>query len=202
MFGFSIWAQLSHLVVSIYRLTLLNEPWWDKDMVTRTIDLSQVLDEMLNRVGSRSQPAGSEEDADNRVAMFYLVKSIRAIKAAWGPLLAPKPTGKATTSTESFDVGGSDGTRETTPELVPGLMEDLDGWMEMLLRPGCTAIWPSEMASLFILPVIRPHLETESPTPRFHRYLNPPSHHAVRCREYRGESEPISHPPCATSTGP
>jgi hypothetical protein len=136
MFGFSIWAQLSHLVVSIYRLTLLNEPWWDKDMVTRTIDLSQVLDEMLNRVGSRSQPAGSEEDADNRVAMFYLVKSIRAIKAAWGPLLAPKPTGKATTSTESFDVGGSDGTRETTPELVPGLMEDLDGWMEMLLRPG------------------------------------------------------------------
>jgi len=131
MFGFSIWAQFSHLVVSVYRLTLLNEPWWDKDMVRRTIDLSQVLDEMLDRVESRPHPAGLEDVGDNREAMFYLVKGIKTIKTAWGPLLAPKPTGNATTSTESFDVGGSNGTRATAPELVPGLMDDLDGWTDM-----------------------------------------------------------------------
>lgn len=131
MFGFAMWAQLTHLVISIYRLTLLNEPWWDKDMVRRTIDLGQVLDEMLDRAGVRSHSAGFEEARDNSEAMFYLVKSIKTIKAAWGPLLAPKPTEKATASTEGFD-GGSNGTRATTPELVPGLMDDMDGWMDML----------------------------------------------------------------------
>lgn len=132
MFGFAMWAQLTHLVISIYRLTLLNEPWWDKDMVRRTIDLSRVLDEMLDRAGGRSQSAGSEEVGDNIEAMFYLVKSIKTIKAAWGPLLAAKPTEKAAASAEGFQMGESDGIRATTPELVPGLiMDDLDGWMDV-----------------------------------------------------------------------
>ncbi|KAK1828938.1 hypothetical protein QBC39DRAFT_358046 [Podospora conica] len=123
MFGFSIWAQLSHLIVSLYRLTLLNEPWWDRDMVRRTIDLNQVLDEMLDRMTQVSKEGG-----DSKEIMFYPVKSIRAIKAAWAPLLAPKPTGEATTSTESADLGGSD---VPMSEPMPGLMEDFDGWMDM-----------------------------------------------------------------------
>lgn len=132
MFGFAMWAQLTHLVISLYRLTLLNEPWWDKDMVRGTIDLSQVLDEILVRAGGRSQSAGSEEVGDSSEAMFYLVKSVKTIKAAWGPLLAPKPTEKAAASAEGFDMGESDGIRATTPEPVPGLIiDDMDGWMDM-----------------------------------------------------------------------
>ena len=132
LFGFAIWAQLSHLVLSVYRLTLLNEPWWDRGLVTRTIDLNQVLDQMLNRMTSASQAAALDGSPHDREIAFYPIKSIKAIKAAWGPLLAPKPTGEATADTERFNLDGLDGTN-VMADLGAGLpVEDgLESWMDM-----------------------------------------------------------------------
>ena len=137
--AFTFWCQLMHCLISLYKLTVLDEPAWDRGTVRDTIDVIDVCDKIGERFtavsanrpltcGSRSGQAPSEED------MF--VKSARmaaTMKARWGAELAamekPAPSGAAAGQAGTSGVAGDFVDNVTTgPMAVPMVITD-DMWI-------------------------------------------------------------------------
>jgi hypothetical protein len=48
--SFPFFAQLGHCVVALYRLSTLEDPGWDKDLLRQTADLLQILDRIIDNI--------------------------------------------------------------------------------------------------------------------------------------------------------
>jgi hypothetical protein len=48
--SFPFFAQLGHCVVALYRLSTLEVPGWDKDLLRQTADLLQILDRIIDNI--------------------------------------------------------------------------------------------------------------------------------------------------------
>ncbi|GAB1311438.1 hypothetical protein MFIFM68171_01648 [Madurella fahalii] len=122
-FSFFIWSQLSHVLTCLYRLTVLEEPGWDRAVVREAIDLAQLIDEIASRFNRVPAEAGLINDLlDGTDIMRNAAISIRSIRAAWEPKIAPERAGTAAPTTENIDASMMD------PSWSPGFLNNL-GWM-------------------------------------------------------------------------
>lgn len=97
--------------MSLYRLTALNEPSWDRADLRRDIDLFQTCDRILadmEEVGARRRAASnqpnmprSQFEDDMFTTVTRIVINIRNVWALELGAVEPSPTGAATHQTEN-----------------------------------------------------------------------------------------------------
>ncbi|KAH8595671.1 hypothetical protein B0O99DRAFT_686658 [Bisporella sp. PMI_857] len=82
-FPFSIFSQLSHCLITLYKLSSLDDPSWPKAEVRKTADILSILDMAINNLAQVSSLAGLDrsnfgEDIFTRTAMRF-----RSIRVGW-----------------------------------------------------------------------------------------------------------------------
>jgi len=112
---FSYWWNMAHCLLTLYRLTVLDDPAWDRRAVRSRIDLLAILDQL--RVGFEQVAAQRRMDAGPTVeedSFSKFVKMAWAMKNNWSPELAaaegnpgPGPT-PATMATGPFIDGSAE----------------------------------------------------------------------------------------------
>jgi hypothetical protein len=63
--SFAAWCQLAQCLMTLYKLTSLNDPFWDRAALRRDIDLLQVCDRIVaatEGAGLRRQAAGNQSN--------------------------------------------------------------------------------------------------------------------------------------------
>jgi hypothetical protein len=92
--SFFIWCQMSHVTTSLYRLSVIEEPDWDKDLVRATVDLMEVMDKLIQRFSHVSAEAGLICDRPDGLDPYAMVVlSVRTIKSAWEMTVRPEGVG-------------------------------------------------------------------------------------------------------------
>ena len=129
-FPFSIFSQLVHCLTTLYRLSTLNDPNWDKGSVRETTDLLPVLDQVINNMEQVAAVAGldnsdiAEGDVFSRTA-----RKFRSIRLEWEAKLGPDELMVSAIPTrQSADA--------TLTEAFPADFPDNDWMMDFLLDPS------------------------------------------------------------------
>lgn len=131
--GFTFWCQLMHCVISLYKLTTLDEPAWDHGSVRDTIDLIGVCDKIgaqfetvatNRRIASGMQPGQDHGDED---MFFKSTRMISTMKARWEAELAMMHQAPATRSAAGGVTNGFVSNMATDPLAVPMMVPD-DVW--------------------------------------------------------------------------
>ncbi|GKT52447.1 uncharacterized protein ColSpa_12628 [Colletotrichum spaethianum] len=87
--AFLTFAQLSYCTVALYRLSVLEDPVWDRASVRSTIDLIATLDEIGNRFMRVCGEADLNQDVEEGNAFSKAVKTIKGLKSTWEVALMP-----------------------------------------------------------------------------------------------------------------
>ncbi|KAK2015906.1 hypothetical protein LZ32DRAFT_112731 [Colletotrichum eremochloae] len=87
--SFLAFTQLSHCTVALYRLSVLEDPVWDRASVRSTIDLIATLDEVANRFMLVSDRVGLRDDTGEGTTFEKALKTIRGLRNVWEAALAP-----------------------------------------------------------------------------------------------------------------
>ncbi|KAK2059580.1 hypothetical protein LY76DRAFT_511846 [Colletotrichum caudatum] len=114
--SFLCFAQMSHCVVSLYRLSILEDPVWDRASVRSTVDLIATLDEVANRFVLVCDGAGLRDDTGEGTMFDKAVKTIRGLKSTWEAALAPFAKTDPTAAAAAAAAGGGVGAGE--PDLT------------------------------------------------------------------------------------
>lgn len=83
--SFLFWAQLARCLVTLIRLSVLEDPSWDRFAVRNTVDLGFVLDSMAQKL---SCTEGDLQVEDDLFAQFPRMACI--LRAMFGPKMAPE----------------------------------------------------------------------------------------------------------------
>lgn len=75
----AIFWQLQHTVVALFRLTMLDDPAWDRDNVRRTVDVF----EMLERLAANLERVPGLTDRADNDAIIKSTRAIRERKGKW-----------------------------------------------------------------------------------------------------------------------
>ena len=118
-FPFSIFSQLVRCLVTLWRLSTLNDPAWDKNGVQKAVDLLLTMDHVINNMEQATTLAGldnsniAEGDVFSRTAKLF-----RSIRHGWEAKLGPEepivstiptpPTANETSLPEPFPVDFAD----------------------------------------------------------------------------------------------
>ena len=129
-FPFSIFSQLVHCLVTLYRLSTLRDPAWDKNGVREAADLLLILDQVINNMEQGATLAGLDNNDSTEGDVFSrTAKKFRSIRPEWEAKLGsadlivptiPPPRNANETS---------------LPEAFPVDFADNDWMMEFLLAP-------------------------------------------------------------------
>lgn len=125
---FSYWCHMAHCLLSLYRLSVHDDPAWDRRAVRKKIDLSEICDRL--KAGFEEVAAQRRLDAGPTVeedGFAKFAKMVRSMKSNWAAELAaatddPRPNSGA--AAESFVDGAAD--RLNVPFYQP---EDSDAWI-------------------------------------------------------------------------
>jgi hypothetical protein len=125
---FSYWCHMCHCLLSLYRLSVLDEPAWDRRAVRNKIDLLAICERLK---------IGFEEVATQRLLVVgptveedgfaKFARMLRAMQSSWAVELAVvqgNPGPSLNTQTEVFVDGSADGMN--VPFCQP---EDSDSWI-------------------------------------------------------------------------
>lgn len=103
---FTYWWSMAHCLLTLSKISTLNEPGWNREAVRNRIDLLAVLDQLgirFDEVSAQLQLETGptvEEDPFSKFA-----KLVRTMKTNWAPEVAPaqrNPGPSATTMTDAF----------------------------------------------------------------------------------------------------
>ena len=87
-FPFSIFSQLVRCLVTLYRLSTLDDPAWDKSGVQKTADLLVILDQVINNMEQVSVLAGLDNNGNLEGDVFFrTAKMLRSIRPGWEAIL-------------------------------------------------------------------------------------------------------------------
>ena len=85
--SFPFFAQLARYIVVLYKLSTLNDPTWDTRLVRSTVDVLQVMDQLISNI-QHAKAADDEKSADGlldrSIRIFMSVRSWCAAKLAEG----------------------------------------------------------------------------------------------------------------------
>ncbi|KAK3361646.1 hypothetical protein B0T24DRAFT_642079 [Lasiosphaeria ovina] len=130
-FGFCIYTQVSHFISSVYRLSMIDDPDWDRDMVRSTIDIIDVMDHVAAQFERVAADAGILNDRpDGGNLWTYTARATETIRASWEPIFRPKTSSDVDPSDapggpENFDTAASTGLEGFSGDFV----ECFNGWM-------------------------------------------------------------------------
>lgn len=130
-FPFSIFSQLVRCLATLYRLSTLDDPAWDKKGVQKTADLLHILDRVINNMEQVKTLAGLNNNESTEEDIFsQTAKLFRSIRPGWEAKLGPDDLMISTTST-------LDDTSETSlAEAFPVNFSDNDWLTDFLLSPN------------------------------------------------------------------
>jgi len=74
-------SALAHNLVSLYALSVLDEPAWDRGAVRRTADVLAIMDRLIENMLDASQSAGLAADCD---VLPKAAKIMQALREKWG----------------------------------------------------------------------------------------------------------------------
>ena len=87
-FPFPIFSQLVRCLVTLYRLSALDDPAGDKKGVQKTADLLLILDQIINNMEQVSVLAGLDHNGDLEGDVFFrTAKMLRSIRPGWEAVL-------------------------------------------------------------------------------------------------------------------
>ncbi len=117
---FSYWWNMAHCLLTLYRLTVLDDPAWDRRSVRNRVDLLAILDRLQagfeEVVAQRRLETGPTVEEDS---FTKFVKMAWSMKSNWGPEVAA--------------VEGSPESAESAATMTAGVI--LDGGNEGLNMP-------------------------------------------------------------------
>ena len=119
-----------HCLVTLYRLSTLDDPAWDKDGVRKTADLLLILDQVINNMEQVATLAGLDNtDSSDGDVFSRTAKRLGSIRLQWEAKLRPEDLLVSTTS----DPPNAD---EMFPSEALALnFQDNDWMMDYLLDP-------------------------------------------------------------------
>ncbi len=98
-FPFSIFSQLVRCLVTLYRLSTLDDPAWNKNGVQKTADLLLILDQVIRNMEQVSVLAGLDNsDSVERDFFSRTAKMFRSIRPGWEAILVGPDTPAVSTS--------------------------------------------------------------------------------------------------------
>ena len=130
-FPFSIFSQLVRCLVTLYRLSTLNDPAWDKNGVREAADLLLILDQVINNMEQVANLAGLDNNDSTEGDVFSrTAKKFRSIRPEWEAKLGSNDLIVPT-------MPPPENANETPlPEAFPVDFADNDWMMEFLLAPN------------------------------------------------------------------
>ena len=123
-FPFSIFSQLSHCLIALYRLSTLDDPAWDKDMVQNTANLLLISDQVAQNMGRVTGLAGLDSDSTESGVFTRAAKMAESIRLGWEAKLDAEPRQPA--------IPTRHGVGSTIPEALPMDFSD-DTWLTDIL---------------------------------------------------------------------
>ena len=130
-FPFSIFSQLVRCLVTLYKLSTLDDPAWNKNGVRKTADLLLIFDQVINNMEQVSALAGLDNSDSVEGDVFSrTAKMFRSIRPGWeailvgpvGPLVSTSPNlpnANETPLPEDFPLGHYDNDWLTDLFLAP-----------------------------------------------------------------------------------
>ena len=95
-FPFSIFSQLIRCLVTLYKLSTLDDPALDKNGVQMTADLLLILDHVIENMEQVSVLAGlDKKDGLERVVFLRTANMLRSIRPGWEAVLVGSDASKA-----------------------------------------------------------------------------------------------------------
>jgi hypothetical protein len=90
---FSIFAQFSHCIILLFKLTTLEEPGWDTNEVKKRADLLNILEGLAQRLDSIPRLLGLVDAVGTGESGLFFKSSrlIRGIRASFLAEMAPTP---------------------------------------------------------------------------------------------------------------
>ena len=83
-FPFLIFSQLVHSLVALYKISILDDPAWDKSGLRKTADLLSILDHVISNMEQVQPLAGLDNNGvTEEDAFFRTAKVFRSIRPAW-----------------------------------------------------------------------------------------------------------------------
>ncbi|KAK9319612.1 hypothetical protein V1517DRAFT_310580 [Lipomyces orientalis] len=79
----SVWKQLGGKVFLLYRLMALDDPAWDRDLVRRTANLSQILDQITTNLQHVAATAGWKHQLPGQEDVFLQSTKVIGMLKAW-----------------------------------------------------------------------------------------------------------------------
>ena len=88
-FSFSILSQLVHCLVTLYKLSTLNDPAWDKNGVQESANLLLILDQVINNL---EQATATFDCSDSPLGELFsrTAKKFRSLRLDWEAKLGPE----------------------------------------------------------------------------------------------------------------
>jgi hypothetical protein len=102
-FPYSIFSQLSHSLITLYRLSSLDDPFWPKTEVRKTANVLLILDTVIDNLNQVASLAGlNSKDAGDDV-FTKTSRRFRSVRAGWEARLDADIMMAAATLTSNTD---------------------------------------------------------------------------------------------------
>jgi hypothetical protein len=97
-FSISILTQMAHCIIVLYRLSTFSHPDWDLGLVRQTLDLSTVLEQLIQKFAQIRVAAGIHDDSRDENNIYCSTRRrFEAIKSWWDgrgvPVAEPRRAG-------------------------------------------------------------------------------------------------------------
>lgn len=116
---FAVYVQLSQIQVALYRLTTLEDPAWDKELVRNTADLLVLLDQTGDRLLDVDAHYHMRSDDPEGTLFTKGAKIMRNIKHSWEPALSRHLGGLPTPSSQAVTNRSVETPTAPVPEQTP-----------------------------------------------------------------------------------
>ena len=108
MFAFPMASQISYLTIVMYRLSTLDDPYWDKRLVHRTLDVFGILDKLSAKFSAVPTECGIVAEGPELDTWGACARAIRHLKTVWEPVFV-RALGGQVGGGEDVGRGNADG---------------------------------------------------------------------------------------------
>lgn len=119
-FTFSVFSQLFRCLMALYKLSTIDNPTWDTNLVRKTADLLPILDQLVLNLRRVDRDAGLDEDSAEGSAFCRTADKYDSMRAKCKERFAVIQTGVG------VDMG-VDPMGRINDEAMPGMTLDLSG---------------------------------------------------------------------------
>ena len=151
---FAVFIQLSQTQIALYRLTMTDDPAWDKEVLRGTADLLLILDRTIERFEAMGSAYPMKPADDDETIFTRAMKILKNTKTSWEPALAPKLGGLPTPTGSTTTAGGTNGAGGPMPmgtgpaAMAPGGhgMSDANGpFVDPVMMDFTDLVWMTDI---------------------------------------------------------